>query len=90
MSYVPNFESVLLTVNYTNLAKNSSCVVDVQRGVCMCPYYLKHAYCKHLMHAHGHTHTRSDKIVLKRSSLFEGIQVELGMNVDDHDMPLQL
>jgi hypothetical protein len=22
----------------------------------MCPYYLKHAYCKHLMHAHAHTH----------------------------------
>jgi hypothetical protein len=72
MSSVPNFEIVLLTVSYTNLAKNTSYVVDVQRGVCMCPYYLKHAYCKHLMHAHGHTHTRSDKIVLEHKFTFQG------------------
>jgi hypothetical protein len=70
MSYVPNDEIVLLTVRYTNLAKNISYMVDVQRGVCMCPYYLKHAYCKHSMHGHGHTHTRSDKIVLERKFCF--------------------
>jgi hypothetical protein len=44
MSYVPNDEMFLLTVRYTNLAKNTSYVVDVQRGVCMCPYYLKHMH----------------------------------------------
>jgi hypothetical protein len=38
----------------------------------MCPYYLKHAYCKHLMHAHAHTHTRSDKIMLERKFTFQG------------------
>ena len=58
-------ETVLVTARYTNLAKNSSYVVDVQHGVCMCLFYLKHAYCKHLMHAHAHTHTRSDKIMLE-------------------------
>jgi hypothetical protein len=72
MSSIPNDEIVLLTVRYTNLAKNISYVVDVQRGVCMCPYYLKHAYCKHLMHGHGHTHTCSDKIVLERNFSFQG------------------
>jgi hypothetical protein len=72
MSYIPNYEIVLLTVSYTNLAKNTSYVVDVQRGVCTCPYYLKHAYCKHLMHGHGHTHKRSDKIVLERKFSFHG------------------
>jgi hypothetical protein len=70
MSYVPNCKIVLLTVSYTNLAKNTSYVVDVQCGVCMCLYYQKHAYCKHLMHAHGHTHTHSNKIVLERKVTF--------------------
>jgi hypothetical protein len=72
MSYVPNYEIVLLTVSYTNLAKNTSYVVDVQCGVCTCLYYLKHAYCKHLMHGHGHTHKHSDKIVLEHKFSFQG------------------
>jgi hypothetical protein len=71
-SYATNFETVLVTARYTNLAKNSSYVVDVQHGVCMCPFYLKHAYCKHLMHAHAATHTRSDKIMLERKFTFRG------------------
>jgi hypothetical protein len=75
MSYISHFEIVLITASYTNLVKNTSYVVDVQHGVCMCPYYLKHAYCKHLMHAHGHTHTRSDKIMLECKFIFEEIQV---------------
>jgi hypothetical protein len=70
MSYVPYFTIVLLTVSYKNLRKNTSYVVDVQHGVCMCPYYLKHAYCKHLMHTHGHSHTCSDKIVLEQKFTF--------------------
>jgi hypothetical protein len=72
MSYVPYCEIVLLTVSDTNLAKNTSYVVDVRHGVCMCLYYLKHAYCKHLMHAHSHTHTHSDKIVLEHKFTFRG------------------
>jgi hypothetical protein len=72
MSYVTNFETVLVTARYTNLAKKSSYVVDVQHGVCMCPYYLKHAYCKHLMYAHAHTHTHSDKIMLEHKFTFQG------------------
>jgi hypothetical protein len=72
MSYIPYFEIVLLTVIYTNLAKNTCYVVDVQHGVCMCLHYLKHAYCKHLMHAHGHTHTLSNKIVLGCKFTFLG------------------
>jgi hypothetical protein len=71
-SNATNFETVLVTARYTNLAKNSSYVVDVQHGVCMCPFYLKHAYCKHLMHAHAATHTRSDKIMLERKFTFRG------------------
>jgi len=91
MSYAPNEEIVLLTVRYTNIAKNTSYVVDVQCGVCMCPYYLKHAYCKHLMHGHGHTHTHvATNLCWNISSVFKGIQVELGANMDDHDTPLQL
>jgi hypothetical protein len=36
----------------------------------MCPYYLKH--CKHIIHAHGHTHTRSNKIVLEQKFTYQG------------------
>jgi hypothetical protein len=52
----------------------------------MCLYYLKHAYC---MFMAIHTHVAT-KLCWNVSSVFEGIQVELGANVDDPDTLLQL
>ena len=39
-------------VMYTKRETNDSYVVDYLGDTCTCRYFIKHAYCKHLLHAH--------------------------------------
>ena len=53
-------------IRYINRQKNTCSIADVHIGTCTCPYFHKHAFCKHLIHAHGLKNTLSDKIMLER------------------------
>ncbi len=54
---------------YTKLETNDSYVVDYVGDTCTCRYFIKHAYCKHLLHAHE---VRNSKIIIDRRFKYKG------------------
>jgi hypothetical protein len=56
-------------IQYINRKKTTCSNADVQKGMCPCPYFQKHGYCKRL---HRMTNTHSDKIMLQWRFKFRG------------------
>ncbi len=60
-------------VKQTKCKKTSSFLFPKNYHVaCSCTFFQKHVYCKHLIHAHGLTHSLSDKGMLQHNVCFQG------------------
>ena len=59
-------------VMYTKRETNDSYVVDYLGDTCTCRYFIKHAYCKHLLHAHEVRNRDSKKIIIDRRFRYKG------------------
>ncbi len=59
-------------VMYTKLEINDSYVVNYLGDICTCWYFIKHAYCKHLFHAHEVINNESSKIIIDRRFSYKG------------------
>jgi hypothetical protein len=76
---VPDNANKIDNTTYIVVAQNATIMQCINRQkihevlqTYTCPYFHKHAFCKHLIHAHGLKNTRSDKIMLEHRLKFRG------------------
>lgn len=61
-----------LLYTFTKLENNRQHVVDFSQGSCTCRFFLKHAYCKHILHIHKLRNEDSDTIIIDRHFKYKG------------------
>jgi hypothetical protein len=61
-----------LLYTFTKLENNQQHLVDFDRGSCTCRYFLKYAYCKHILHIHRLRNEDSDAIIIDRRFKYKG------------------
>ncbi len=54
------------------LENNQQHVVDFGRGGCTCQFFLKYAYCKHILHVHKLRNEDSDTIIIDHCFKYKG------------------
>ena len=61
-----------LLYTFTKLENNQQHLVDFERGSCTCRYFLKYAYCKHILHIHKLRNEDSDTIIIDHRFKYKG------------------